>query len=52
MIFSNLRMIWYSIANFKINLSIGYDCIIGFDIKTIESKAYGIKKIINNNYIF
>ena len=43
MIFSNLRMIWYSIANIKINLSIGYDCIIGYDIKSIETKASGNK---------
>ncbi len=41
MIFSNLRMLWYLGSNFKINLSIGYDCIVGYDIKTIETKVSG-----------
>ena len=39
--FTNLRVLWYSDTNSSINLSIGYDTITGFDIKSNYSATYG-----------
>jgi Bardet-Biedl syndrome 5 protein len=59
LIFTNLRLIWYCQDNIKINLSIGYDCVLNFDIKSISSKterdakALAMKcKFSNNRYEF
>lgn len=41
MMFTNLRIIWYSLADIKINLSIGYDNILNSDIKSAISKVKG-----------
>jgi Bardet-Biedl syndrome 5 protein len=41
LIFSNLRLIWYCQDNIKINLSLGYECIISTEIRTISSKVAG-----------
>lgn len=46
MIFTNLRILWYCQTNIKINLSIGYDCILSSDIKTAESKLGGQMKAL------
>lgn len=40
-IFTNLRLIWFSIENLKLNLSIGYDCILASDVKLTNSKVSG-----------
>ena len=39
--FTNLRIIWFCIDNFKLNLSIGYDCILASEVKPIMSKTSG-----------
>jgi Bardet-Biedl syndrome 5 protein len=55
LMFTNLRLIWYCQENIKINLSLGYDCVITSDIKTTTSKVAGetkgiyIKCKFNNN---
>lgn len=55
MMFTNLRLLWFCNENVKINLSIGYDCILGSEIKTTTSKVGGetkglcIKCRYNNN---
>lgn len=33
MILTNLRIVWYCTNNMKINLSIGYECVINIEIK-------------------
>jgi Bardet-Biedl syndrome 5 protein len=40
-IFTNLRIIWYSTENIKINLSVGLDTLISHDVKFISSKVAG-----------
>src|SRR4051812_30945757 len=55
MIFTNLRLIWYCNENIKINLSLGYDCILNSEIRSAsskvagETKALAIKCKFNNN---
>ena len=39
--FTNLRIVWFCVENLKLNLSIGYDCIINSDVKPITSKVSG-----------
>jgi Bardet-Biedl syndrome 5 protein len=41
MIFTNLRIIWYSTENIKINLSVGFDTLITYEVKIISSKVAG-----------
>jgi Bardet-Biedl syndrome 5 protein len=41
MLLTNLRLIWYCKSNVKINLTIGYDCIVTFEIKQSSSKVIG-----------
>ncbi len=41
MMFTNLRIIWYSLADIKINLTIGYDNILSSDVKSAVSKVKG-----------
>lgn len=38
---TNLRLIWFSQENFKINLSVGYDCILNSEIKEATSAIKG-----------
>ena len=35
MIITNLRLIWFCDQDKKINLSIGFDCVIGLEVKDI-----------------
>lgn len=39
--FTNLRLIWFCQTNIKINLSVGYDCIVSSEIKAASSKVAG-----------
>lgn len=39
--FTNLRIIWYSQSDVKINLTIGYDNILNSEIKSATSKVKG-----------
>eukprot|EP00826_Nyctotherus_ovalis_P031443 TRINITY_DN2512_c0_g1_i8.p1 TRINITY_DN2512_c0_g1~~TRINITY_DN2512_c0_g1_i8.p1 ORF type:complete len:342 (+),score=88.31 TRINITY_DN2512_c0_g1_i8:139-1164(+) len=41
MVITNLRVIWFKDADQSINLSIGYDCITGVEIKNVESRLKG-----------
>lgn len=41
MIITNLRMIWFCEMDKKINLSIGYDCILGMELKDVNSRLKG-----------
>ena len=41
LIISNLRLIWFSDANQRINLSVGYDCILNTEIKETNSLIKG-----------
>jgi hypothetical protein len=41
MLLTNLRLIWYCKNNVKINLTIGYDCVVTFEIKQTSSKVIG-----------
>jgi Bardet-Biedl syndrome 5 protein len=38
---TNLRLIWFSEENNKINLSVGYDCILNSEIKEATSAIKG-----------
>jgi Bardet-Biedl syndrome 5 protein len=38
---TNLRIVWYSEANNRINLSVGYDCILNNEIKETVSAIKG-----------
>ena len=38
---TNLRLIWFGDDNQKINLSIGYDCILNSEIKETNSMLKG-----------
>ena len=38
---TTLRLIWFSEENSKINLSVGYDCIINSEIKETNSAIKG-----------
>lgn len=39
--FTNLRIVWFCVENLKLNLSIGYDCVLASDVKPINSKVSG-----------
>jgi Bardet-Biedl syndrome 5 protein len=41
MIFTNLRILWYSSDNIKINLSVGHDTLINYEVRVISSKMAG-----------
>ena len=41
MMFTNLRIVWFCVENLKLNLSIGYDCILSSEVKQIDSKVSG-----------
>lgn len=41
MMFTNLRIVWFCVENLKLNLSIGYDCILSSEAKQINSKVSG-----------
>lgn len=53
--FTNLRLIWFCVTNVKINLSVGYDCFVNFEVKNATSKLAGdinaiyVKCKFNNN---
>lgn len=55
LIFSSLRLIWYCQSDIKLNLSIGFDCILNFEVRGASSKVTGetiglvIKCKFNNN---
>jgi len=55
MLLTSLRMIWYCQSNVKINLTIGFDCILSSEIKQCSSKVIGettalyLKCRFNNN---
>ncbi|XP_048201239.1 Bardet-Biedl syndrome 5 protein isoform X2 [Perognathus longimembris pacificus] len=38
---TNLRIIWHSLALIRVNLSIGYNCILNITIRTANSKLRG-----------
>lgn len=46
LIFTNLRLIWYCRDNLKINLSVGYECILSSDIRNTSSKVAGETKAL------
>lgn len=41
MMFTNLRIVWFCVENLKLNLSIGYDCILSSEAKQIVTKVSG-----------
>ena len=41
MIITNLRMIWFCDKDKHINLSIGFDCVLGLEIKDVQSILKG-----------
>lgn len=41
LLITNLRLIWFSDQNQKINLSVGYECILNTEIKETNSLAKG-----------
>jgi Bardet-Biedl syndrome 5 protein len=41
LIITNLRLIWFGDANQKINLTIGFDCILNTEIKETNSMLKG-----------
>jgi Bardet-Biedl syndrome 5 protein len=41
LIITNLRLIWFGDANQKINLAIGFDCILNTEIKETNSMLKG-----------
>ena len=41
LLITNLRIIWFCVDNKKINLSVGYDCILNSEIKDINSLVNG-----------
>ncbi|XP_057293907.1 Bardet-Biedl syndrome 5 protein homolog [Hydractinia symbiolongicarpus] len=41
MMVTNLRIIWHSQAMPRVNLSIGYNCVLNFNVKTAVSKLRG-----------
>lgn len=41
MIITNLRLIWFSEGNQRINLSVGFDCILSTEIKETTSAIKG-----------
>ena len=47
LLISNLRMIWYCITNQRVNLSIGYDCILSIEIKIAYSNSQGSSQSLN-----
>lgn len=47
LLISNLRIIWYSNNSPKINLTIGYDCIISIEIKISYSQSLGSTQSLN-----
>ncbi len=44
---SNLRMIWYCDTNQRVNLTIGYDCILSIEIKIAFSNSQGSSQSLN-----
>lgn len=46
LIITNLRLIWFSDANQRINLSIGYDCILNSEIKDSNSLLKGASQAL------
>ena len=59
LIITNLRLVWYSDSNQRINLSVGFDCIVQTEIKEktsqvkgITSKALYLRARQNGNYEF
>lgn len=47
LLISNLRIIWSSNNTSKLNLSIGFDCIISIEIKISYSNRYGNTQSLN-----
>ena len=47
LLISNLRMIWSCNTNSRINLSIGYDCILSIEIKIAYSNSQGSSQSLN-----
>ncbi len=41
LIFSSLRIIWYLQSDIRLNLSIGYDCILSSETRSVASKVSG-----------
>lgn len=41
LVITNLRLIWYSEANQRVNLTIGFDCILNTEIKETTSSIKG-----------
>ena len=46
MIITNLRMIWFCDKDKHINLSVGYDCVLGHEIKDVQSAMKGTQQAI------
>ncbi len=51
MMFTNLRIIWYSLADIKINLTIGYDNILSSDVKSAVFKVKHSNRPKEENYM-
>ncbi|GLH13244.1 Bardet-Biedl syndrome 5 protein-like protein [Gryllus bimaculatus] len=47
LIVTNLRIIWHSLAIPRINLSIGYNCIITTAVRTVNSKLCGTTEALH-----
>lgn len=47
LLISNLRIIWYCNTNQRVNLSIGYDCILSIEIKIAYSNSQGSTQSLN-----
>ena len=41
LIITNLRLIWFCDKDRRVNLSIGYDCVLNNDIKDVQSLLKG-----------
>jgi Bardet-Biedl syndrome 5 protein len=41
LLITNLRLIWISATNQRVNLSVGYDCILGTEVKATQSQVKG-----------
>lgn len=46
LIVTNLRLIWHSLSMIRVNLSIGFNCVINISTKTAQSKLKGTSEAL------
>lgn len=46
LVVTNLRIIWHSHSMIRVNLSIGYNCIVNISTKTVNSKLRGMTEAL------